>query len=132
VTGKLTADLTLTYNAPGSPMQISLSGTGTAVKLSPTELDFRNQKVGTTSAPRTVKVTNVGTAWLSIFGITLTGTDPGDFSETNTCGSSLAGKSSCTITVKFTPTALGSRIATLDISDGDPTAQQVTLFGTGT
>ena len=40
----------------------------------------------------------------------------GDFSQTNTCGSSIAAGSSCTVSVTFTPTAAGSRTGNLTIT----------------
>jgi hypothetical protein len=62
--------------------------------------------------------------------MTLGGADPGDFSETSTCKSSLKAGWDCTITVKFTPTATGARTATLSIKDAVGT-QTVALGGTG-
>jgi hypothetical protein len=99
------------------------------VNLSPTSLNFGNQKVGTTSAGKTVKLTNRGQGALTIAGITTTA----GYSQTNNCGSSLGSNTSCTITVKFRPSALGTQNGTLTIKDnaaGSP--QKVTLTGVGT
>jgi len=99
------------------------------VNLSPTALNFGNQKVGTTSAAQTVKLTNRGQGVLTIASITATGS----YSQTNNCGASLASNMSCTLTVKFTPSALGTHRGTLSIKDnaaGSP--QKVTLAGVGT
>lgn len=77
-------------------------------------------------------LTNSGNAPLSISAISLAGTNPGDFQQTNTCGSSVVAGGSCSVGVKFTPTATGSRSASLTISDnatGSP--QLVNLMGTG-
>jgi hypothetical protein len=64
--------------------------------------------------------------------MTITGTNPRDFVQTNTCGTSVAGGGTCTISVTFTPAATGTRTATLKIGDGDFTGpQQVPLTGTG-
>jgi hypothetical protein len=39
---------------------------------------------------------------------------------------------SCTIAVRFVPTAIGSRAATLNVGDSDPTSPElVNLTGTG-
>jgi hypothetical protein len=103
-----------------------------AMTLNPTSLSFGSRQIGTTSAPQTVTLTNSGTAALTISGITLTGTNPGDFAKTTTCGSSLAAAASCAINITFTPTATGSRSATLQIADnaaGSP--HSVALSGTG-
>jgi methionine-rich copper-binding protein CopC len=134
-TGARTATLAVTDNASGSPQTASLSGTGTApaATLSPTSLTFSSQNVGTTSAPQAVTLSNSGSAALSISSIAVTGTNSGDFAQSNNCGSSLAASSSCTINVTFTPTATGSRSATLTVTDnasGSP--QTASLSGTGT
>jgi len=50
-----------------------------------------------------------------------------------TCGATLAGKASCTTTVKFQPTASGAISGALVINDNSPfTPQMVALAGTGT
>jgi hypothetical protein len=54
---------------------------------------------------------------LSISGITITGTNSGDFGQINACGKSLSGGANCTIDVTFKPTATGARVGTLRISD---------------
>ena len=79
----------------------------------PTSLTFSQQNTETSSTPQTVTLTNGGTAPLNIAGIAVGGTNPGDFAQTNNCGGSLAAGGSCTINVTFTPTAAGSRSATL-------------------
>jgi hypothetical protein len=64
--------------------------------------------------------------------ITLTGANAGDFSEVNTCTSELLPGASCQVTVKFSPTTVGSRSASLNFSDnasGSP--QKVALTGSG-
>ena len=135
-TGSRSASVSVTDNATSSPQSASLSGTGVDVaqiSLSPTTLSFGSQKHKTTSSARTITLSNPGSATLSITGITITGTDPGDFSQTNTCGTSVAAGKSCTISVKFTPQATGARSASLSIKDnaaGSP--QTAALGGNGT
>ena len=131
-TGARSANLTVTDNAAGSPQQVPLSGTGTTAELTPTSLSFGKVTVGTTSSVMTATLKNVGTTAITITSITLAGLDPGDFAQTNTCGSSLAASASCTISVTFKPTATGARSALLKVTDsaaGSP--QTVTLSGTG-
>ncbi len=131
-TGARTGTLSVSDNAPGSPHTIPLTGTGTAVTVSPTTLTYASQAVGTTSAAKAVTVTNSGTAALTAVAISFTGTNATDFAQTNTCGISVAAGTSCTINVTFTPLVQGSRTATLRIADSDPTSpQQVTITGTG-
>jgi hypothetical protein len=88
--------------------------------------------VGTTSAAQMATLTNTGNTALSITGISLTGTNPSDFAETNTCATSLAPQQTCTISVTFAPVAAGSLTATLSIADNATgTPQTATLNGTG-
>jgi len=125
--------LTVTDNAAGGQQTVTLKGTGTVVQLSTTRLTFGTQTVGTTTAAKTVRLTNIGTTVLSITSITITGTNAGDFTQTNTCGVGVAAGGSCVITAKFKPTLKGTRIATVSVSDnGGGSPQSVSLLGTGT
>jgi hypothetical protein len=128
-----TASLSVSDNSPGSPQTVALQGTGTSASFSPTSVRFSGQTVGTTSAPKVVTLTNASAvATLSITGITITGANPGDFARTTSCGSSLSSRQSCTISVTFTPTTTGTRIANLSVSDnGGGSPQNVPLSGTG-
>ncbi len=132
-----TATLTLTDNASPATQTVSLSGTGTAiptVTLSPSTLAFGNLGVGSTSTAKTATLTNTSTtAALTVTSIALGGANAGDFTVTNTCGTSLAAGASCTLTATFKPTVIGSRTATITITDNaSPTTQTVSLTGTGT
>lgn len=133
-TGTRTATLAFADNIAGSPQTVALSGTATApaapvVSLSPTSLTFTSTVVGVSSAAQTVTVKNTGAASLSITSVSVTG----DYSQTNTCGTSLAAAASCSIAVTFKPTASGARTGSLSIADnasGSP--QTVSLTGTAT
>ncbi len=107
-------------------------GSSTTASVSPTSLAFGNQTVGTTSAAQSVTLSNTGSSTLTISSITFTGTNASDFAQTNTCGSSLAANTNCTIHVTFTPAATGSRSATLSVTDNASNSPQTTsLSGTG-
>ena len=54
---------------------------------------------------------------MTISSISITGADPQDFYADSNCGSSVAENASCTIYVTFTPTANGTRTATLQVTD---------------
>jgi len=128
-----TAAVTITDNAPDSPQSVALSGIGTVVKLQPANLNLGNQQVGTSSQPKPVTLTNIGSTPLQITRIGITGANAADFSQTNNCGSNLGPGASCTINVTFTPTAVGSRSAFVNIiDDGGGSPQRVALSGTGT
>jgi hypothetical protein len=104
------------------------------VALSPAGLIFPIQSLNSTSPPQTVTLTNGGSTALTITGIALTGADAADFSQTNTCDGSVAALGQCTITVTFTPKAVGTRIAQITITDNSPapnSTQVVDLTGTG-
>jgi hypothetical protein len=89
----------------------------TTVRLSLTHLSFGSVKIKTNSSPQTVTLANLGTSSLTIFGISIIGTDPKDFFQTHTCGSHLARGASCSIKVTFRPTVAGRRTAALSIRD---------------
>jgi len=112
-----------------------ISGVSTpaaAVTLSPSTLDFGSVVVGKSSSSQTATLSNSGSTAVSITSVTVTGTHSGDFSQTNTCGSSLASSSSCTISVTFTPSAAGSRSATISITDSASNSPQTaSLTGQG-
>ncbi len=136
--GNRSANLIIADNDPTSPQSITLSGAGItpgpAVTLNPTSLTYGNQVLGTTSTSQTITLTSSGTVPLSISSISLTGTNAGDFAQTNNCPTSntLAVGASCTITVTFTPSANGTRSASVTITDNASNSpQSAALSGTG-
>jgi Beta-propeller repeat/Abnormal spindle-like microcephaly-assoc'd, ASPM-SPD-2-Hydin len=127
------AGLGISTPDPASPDAVGLYGGGTVVSLSTSNLTFGHVAVGTTSPPQSVTLTNIGSTPLNFTGITITGMNITDFSQTNNCGTSIAAKASCAITVKFKPTATGKRTGAVTISDdGGASPQKVYLAGTGT
>ena len=86
------------------------------VTFSPTSLSFGNQVVGVKSSAQVITLTNTGTSCLSLNAIKLSGGNRTDFSQTNTCGGSLAVNASCTISVSFDPLAIGSRTSTVSVT----------------
>jgi hypothetical protein len=100
-----------------------------AAALSQSQLIFAAQLRGSSSPMQTVTLTNSGTAALKISSVSA----GGDFTAKSACGSSVAPKALCTISVTFTPSAIGDRTGTLAIADNAPgSPQKVTLIGTGT
>jgi len=101
--------------------------------VTPASLTFATQLQGTTSLAQSVTLSNYGTAALSVTSMEFTGADPGDFAQTNTCGSSIAPGTSCTINVTFNPAQIGARTANLSVTDNAPgSPQTVRLTGVGT
>ncbi|MDX6345231.1 MAG: hypothetical protein QOF84_21, partial [Streptomyces sp.] len=115
-----------------SDFQVFPSGSGgssaATLSTSPTSLTYPSQALNTTSSAQTVTLTNTGTAAATVSGITTTG----DFSQTNTCGTSIAAGASCAVSVKFTPVASGTRTGDLTIaSNASNGTTTVALSGTG-
>jgi N-acetyl-anhydromuramyl-L-alanine amidase AmpD len=108
------------------------SGT-TPLTVSPTSLSYGNQGTSSTSAAKKVTLTNNTSAVVTISSIAIGGTNPADFPKSaTTCGTSLALKASCTVSITFAPTALGVRSATLTLTDSAGNSPQtVALTGTG-
>jgi len=95
----------------------------------PNPLVFPGQEINTTSAPQAVKLSDAGSAPLGISSIVVAG----DFAETNNCGGTVAPGTSCSVSVTFTPTAVGTRTGTMTLTDtaaGSP--QTIKLTGLGT
>jgi hypothetical protein len=85
--------------------------------ISPTNLTFSTQVVGTTSAPQTITLTNQEKTSISIHSITSNDSDNPQFTFATSCGQSLASGASCTITVSFAPTESGTLFTLLTIDD---------------
>jgi dienelactone hydrolase len=110
----------------------TITVTSGTVKLVSSVLDFGRVLVNFSSSPQTTTLTNTGNSTLSVTGLAIAGTNPGDFSETNNCGSSVVAGQSCNVTVTFRPTKLGTRSAIISITDNSPDSpQQVNLSGIG-
>lgn len=120
--------------ASSKPQVIEVSGWGTALNLSPTALNFGDEKTGTTGPSQQVTATNESSATVIFSSISVGGLDRGDFKiETNTCGASLAPGGNCNVSVAFSPTRKGSRKAQLVIAvHGGANPSPVALAGTGT
>jgi hypothetical protein len=136
VTGTANSNFLLT---PGS-FQTSPGGNGDAfvAKISPNDapgfslssfsLSFPDEGIGGTTPALQITLANTGSVTLTITSIV----PSGDFAATNTCGSSLTGGTSCTISVTFKPTAAGARTGTIKIMDSAASSPQtITLSGNG-
>lgn len=111
----------------------ALSGQGVQgyAQLSALSKTFTTNGVGMSSSLYKPTLTNTGDWPLTISSISLTA-GAADYYLTHTCGTSLAVGASCTLTLKFTPSAVGSRPGTVTVasnaSNGNVT---LTLNGTG-
>jgi hypothetical protein len=92
-------------------------------------LTFPVQLIGTSSQPQTVKLTNNGTKNLSIKSVQLSG----PFQMSNKCGSSIAPKGSCSISVLFKPKSAGTVAGLITIIDSASSKPQfIELSGSAT
>ena len=148
ITGTRQATLVTTSNDPATtPYSVTLTGTGIdpGAALAPASgVDFGPQLVYSTSATRTVTLTNAGSTALKIYSLSLT--NGSDFSQSNTCPSYyyyspqvLAPGASCVVSVTFTPQASGPRYSALTVYDNlynessqqSYSVQTAPLMGTG-
>jgi hypothetical protein len=112
------------------------TGGGTAaVSVTPTSLAFGNVRTTTTSGSQNLTLSNTGTAAFTLPTLTFSS---GSYSRNNgggfpatapNCGATLLAGASCTIKVRFSPTAPGLLSATLTITG--VTGSPVALSGTG-
>jgi hypothetical protein len=121
----------LTFSLPPGQQGV----TGPSASLSATSLSFGDIQTGSTSSPQTITLTNNGGEALSVNSLSLTGADPSQFTETDTCQapSVLQPNKFCSINVTFAPTSTGSQQAALSVTDNAPgSPQSVQLSGAGT
>jgi len=133
------ASLSIAHNATATPTTVALSGTGTSapqavIALNKNALTFTSQALSTTSGAQTVTLSNTGTAPLTLQALTLGGSNAAEFKLGGTCavGGTLAAAGTCSLQFSFTPTAIGTRMASLAIvSDASNGTATINLTGTG-
>jgi hypothetical protein len=104
----------------------------TPLYVSPSLISFPKQMGGFPSPASTVTLRNISTAAIGLGSVGIIGPNAGDFSQTNTCGTSLASGKTCTVTVIFTPLDLGNRYAQVIIPAGlGNSSVGFGLFGVG-
>src|SRR5271163_4378787 len=131
--GNATGSISIVSNAPGSPLVIALSGSGTATQpqltISPASVAFGSVSVGS-SGTQTVTLTNAGNATLTVTQATPSGT-----------GFSMSGASmpmtinaggSASFSTIFAPTATGAASGSISIVSNAPgSPATIALTGTG-
>jgi hypothetical protein len=131
VTGSITGALTIVDNAVNTPQVLALSGTGLPdLSVSPASENFGTVIVGTTSAAKTITLTNNTSGTLdytfqtsSNYAVAGSGKSP--------CNGTLAKKAKCTVSVTFTPTANGTADGSLAVSSASFPTQLAALTGVG-
>jgi hypothetical protein len=103
------------------------------LSVSPGALSFGAQSQGTTSAvAQTAVLTNNDADPHTISSIQIVGTNAGDFAQTNNCVGSLTSGASCSISVRFTPSGIGTRTAQIVINDAANTGAPTIVYLSGT
>ena len=137
------ATLTVTDNSgnvAGSTQSVALTGSGSApvsaaqAVLNPTSLTFAPTNLNTAAGAQTITLSNPGTAALTGIAPSIAGgTTSSAFTiSTTTCGATLAVNGTCTISVNFTPGAIGTYLAYLDVADTATGSPQIAVLnGTG-
>jgi hypothetical protein len=122
----------LLWTACGGGSGTMLQQGSPEASLSASTVTFAGQNVGIASSAVALTLSNTDSVALSITGISIAGPNSGDFTESNTCGSSLAAGAACSINLTFTPAGTGPRTAMLSVSDDAPGSPlTVTITGTG-
>ena len=120
----------LTFSIPPGGQGIS----GPSASLSSAALSFGTIQTGSASQPQSFTLTSNGGQALSVNSIALSGANPSQFQESDTCQvpSVLQPTKFCAINITFAPTATGPQQATVVITDNAPDSpQSVQLSGTG-
>ncbi len=131
LTGSITGALTIIDNARNTPQVLALSGTGLPeLSISPASESFGTVTVGSTSAAKTMTLTNNTSGTLdytflasSNYAVAGSGKSP--------CNGALAKKAKCTVSVTFTPTANGTADGSLAVSSASFPTQLADLSGSG-
>jgi len=111
-----------------SALSNSITPMASTLALSASSLDFGSQALGSPSSAKTLTLSNTGASTVALAGIAVSG----DFTSSNTCGSSLASGAVCSILVTFTPTISGSLAGSLTLSsDAEVSSLVVVLSGSG-
>lgn len=133
--GSRSATLIVEHNAPGSPTEIQVTGTGTGnpkAKIEPGSLSFGTIEIGKSST-KTATLSSTGKTALEVVRIGVDGTNEEDFTLQGCAqGTTLDPGETCSIKVTFKPRLPGARSATLIVlTDASSTPKEIPLQGTG-
>ncbi len=138
--GERRATLVIRHDGPGSPEEVALAGTALpapapAIAHRPAAVAFGDQPVGERSAITTVEISNPGTARLVLRSMALAGANPEDFRIVpGSCEGApfLVPESTCTVGIRFVPSAAGGRRARLLIRhNAEGGTEEIGLTGQG-
>src|ERR1700760_1674120 len=122
------ADSPPARSAPSGVQATKVSGSGN-LSLSPTSANFGNEAVGGTSASKMFTLANTSEITVTVTSVGISGSYTG-FAN---CPESLTSGESCTITLSFRPTTVGTHTGKLTVTDSAANSPQTaTLSGSGT
>ena len=130
--GAVTGSISLTSNAPNSPLTIALSGTGLAgtqlLTFSTSSLSFGSVNVGS-NTDLSSSLTNTGNSSVTISAVNVTGAV---FTVTGvSSGETLASGQSIPVTVQFAPTAAGAVSGNVTLLSNATNSATMSLSGSG-
>jgi DNA-binding beta-propeller fold protein YncE len=134
--GTKAASVSIVSNAPTATVNLTGRGVDVAVSWTPASLAFGTRDVDTGATTiRTSTVTNTGADTITLSALTLAGdgshfTRVGDAAGDCNAGTQLAAGESCTLRLRFDPSSIGAKSATLSVTSNAPTAT-VALSGSG-
>jgi hypothetical protein len=105
---------------------------GPVAILFPASRSFGSVTVGQSSNSMILNISNSGDQPLIVNSITLISPNAADFTATPNCPVSLEGGGSCSVSLVFSPSAVGPRLAALSVADNAPGSPQLAqLSGAG-
>lgn len=134
------------YNGSGDPYIVEYGDDSPEIEVLGNSVDIRNNdetptmadhtcfgtldidSTTTTYRDRTFTINNKGNADLTVFNVTLTGTDSADFSVTAQPSGPVAAGGSTTFTVRFEPSTTGEKTAILSFTNGDDDEGTYTFY----
>jgi hypothetical protein len=124
---------TLSFTLSSGLVTVGLTGTGTAAAtgwlvFSPSSIDFNNGYVVGDNPSQDLTITNTNGVPVGISHLTLTGSST--FTQTNNCPATLGAGASCTVTVTFIPTVVGTVSATLAVTESAGEVHKISVSGT--
>jgi hypothetical protein len=136
--GARAATLVIRHDGDGPAKEVALLGTALAAqpgfRASNGSIDFGSRQVGSRSPVETLTITNTGDGPLELTSIALGGANADEFTLVpGTCDGApfVAPHGNCTIGIRFTPRANGSRRATVRIRHNAGGESSVELSGAG-
>ncbi len=136
INGTIKGAVAIANSTAVSPQIYNVSGAAVLpLTFSPARLTFASQAVGSTSAAKTVTLTNNASAAMSSISFVASGDYAAFATGATPCGASLPAHGKCTIGVTFTPSATGTIKGNVTVTYSGVTQsfspQEMNLTGTG-